>query len=127
MLLIRWLAARYTGPRKIYAFIVPKVPLVEQQKNFISEQIPLTVRGYYGEMVDKVGYPEILVRYLNERLWLKWQHDPARWAQEFNECDIMVMTAQVFLDAMLHAHWSIDQVKSLLVDLKCLYAHQAGS
>jgi hypothetical protein len=28
---------------------------VEQQKDFIAEQIPLTVRGYYGALVDQVN------------------------------------------------------------------------
>jgi endoribonuclease Dicer len=43
---------------------------------------------------------------------VQWQHDPTKWNQEFNECDVMVMTAQVFLDAMLHAHWSMAQVSA---------------
>ncbi|KAF8590501.1 hypothetical protein K439DRAFT_1403599 [Ramaria rubella] len=98
VLLIRWLATHYTPARKIYAFIVPRVPLVEQQRDFIAAQLPLTVRGYYGALVDP------------------WQHDPVRWAQEFKECDVMVMTAQVFLDAMLHAHWSMEQVALLVFD-----------
>ncbi|GJJ12209.1 hypothetical protein Clacol_006450 [Clathrus columnatus] len=97
--LIQWMASRYTGERKkIYAFIVPRVPLVEQQTAFLSSQLPLTVRGYYGAIVDS------------------WQHDPVKWAQEFRECDVMVMTAQIFLDAILHAHWSMTDVALLIFD-----------
>lgn len=98
VLLIRWIASRLTGNHKICAFIVPRVPLVEQQTTFLSSQLPLTVRGYYGALVDP------------------WQHDPGKWSKEFEECDVMVMTPQVFLDAMLHAHWSMTQVALLVFD-----------
>ncbi|KAF8520186.1 hypothetical protein BU17DRAFT_46941 [Hysterangium stoloniferum] len=96
VLLIRWLASRHTGDRKIFVFIVPRVPLVVQQQDFLREHLPLTVRGYYGAVVDL--------------------HDPVRWSKEFKECDVMVMTAQVFLDAMSHAHWSMSQVALLVFD-----------
>lgn len=54
MLIIRWIASRPPGDHKICAFIVPRVPLVEQQTTFLSTQLPLTVRGYYGALVDPV-------------------------------------------------------------------------
>lgn len=55
VLLIRWLAAQNSGTRKIHVFIVPRVPLVQQQADFIAAQVPLTVRGYYGAVVDSVS------------------------------------------------------------------------
>lgn len=33
-----------------------------------------------------------------------------RWAKEFAEAQVMVMTAQVFYDLLSHAHWSVDKV-----------------
>ena len=56
-LLIRWFATQNFGTRKIYAFIVPRVPLVQQQADFLASQIPLTVRSYHGALVDSVSGP----------------------------------------------------------------------
>lgn len=63
VLLIRWLAAQRPPTdtsRKVYVFIVPRVPLVEQQRDFIASQLPLTVRGYYGAIVDQVNTIEFI-------------------------------------------------------------------
>lgn len=38
--------------------------------------------------------------------------DRERWADAFATSDVMVMTAQVFLDLLNHAHWGIDKVSS---------------
>lgn len=54
-------------------FLVPKVPLVEQQRRVMEENLAETVKGYTGAMgVD---------------FW-----DRTAWQKEFNEADILVMT-----------------------------------
>jgi endoribonuclease Dicer len=54
-------------------FLVPKVPLVDQQRKVMEENTTLTVKGYTGAMgVD---------------FW-----DRTAWLKEFNEADILVMT-----------------------------------
>lgn len=72
-------------------FLVPKVPLVDQQANVLMKHTPLRVKGYYGQMgVDA------------------W--DRAIWAKEFEENDALVMTAQIYYNIILHAYWSLEKV-----------------
>lgn len=75
-LLIRWIMAQPSQAGKKTFFLVPKVPLVDQQCDFLAEQTPLTVRGYKGAM----GLDE-------------W--DRARWATEFAQADCLVMTGRM--------------------------------
>ncbi|KZO95256.1 P-loop containing nucleoside triphosphate hydrolase protein [Calocera viscosa TUFC12733] len=99
--LIKWITTRLNStpgePRKVVVFIVPKVPLVEQQRDAISEQTSLIVRGYYGAL--DVDY---------------WKRE--QWAKEFNEADVLVMTPRVLYDLLSHAHWSIDRISLLIFD-----------
>jgi hypothetical protein len=54
-------------------FLVPKVPLVDQQRKVMEENTALAVKGFTGAMgVD---------------FW-----DRTAWQKEFNEADILVMT-----------------------------------
>lgn len=72
-LLIKWLTSQPELSDKKVMFLVPKVPLVDQQRNFLAKQTPLEVRGYVGAMnVDK------------------W--DKARWRLEFQRADVLIMT-----------------------------------
>lgn len=81
-------------------FLVPKVPLVEQQANVLMKHTPLRVKGYYGQMgVDA------------------W--DRAIWEKEFEENDALVMTAQIYYDIILHAYWSLAKV--------CTHSARSGS
>ena len=72
-LIIKAVCSRTTSIGKKVIFLVPRVPLVEQQKTFISDQTPLRVRGYYGAM--------------NVDAW-----DVSQWHSEFDLADILVMT-----------------------------------
>ncbi|KZT24079.1 P-loop containing nucleoside triphosphate hydrolase protein [Neolentinus lepideus HHB14362 ss-1] len=96
-LLIKWIAARDFGQGKVIVFLVPKVALVEQQGNFISKQTPLRVTKCYGAMAIDLS-------------------DRARWKKEFDNSDVLVMTAQIFLNILTHSHWSMDKVSLLVFD-----------
>ena len=72
-LLIKWITSLPEVSGKKVVFLVPKVPLVDQQREFLSCQTPLEVRGYIGAMnVDSWG--------------------AARWAVEFKQADVLIMT-----------------------------------
>ncbi|KZS98895.1 P-loop containing nucleoside triphosphate hydrolase protein [Sistotremastrum niveocremeum HHB9708] len=97
VMLIRWALLTTYEPKKVIVFLVPKVPLVEQQTNFIREQTGLEVRGYSGNMgVD---------------LWNRHQ-----WIDEFQATTVLVMTPQILLDLLNHVHWSIDRISLLIFD-----------
>ncbi|KAI5116563.1 hypothetical protein M0805_001548 [Coniferiporia weirii] len=103
-LLIKWSLAQPEAAGKKAIFLVPKVPLVDQQRDFLAAQTPLSVRGYKGAMgVDG------------------W--DRNRWQAEFAQTDCLVMTAQIFKNVLTHAYWSMEQV-SLLVFDECHHTQQ---
>ncbi|EJU05694.1 hypothetical protein DACRYDRAFT_113750 [Dacryopinax primogenitus] len=98
--LIKWMTTRLRAPgeaRKVVVFIVPKVPLVEQQREAIAQQTSLEARGYYGAL--DVDY---------------WKRE--QWAKEFDEADVLVMTPRVLYDLLSHAHWSVDRISLLIFD-----------
>lgn len=105
-----------TSKRKVVVFLVPKVPLVYQQRDFLARQTPLDVRAYSGAMGTDA-----------------W--DRGRWAREFNAADVLVMTgapslyplprknafvvysfgaAQVFKNILTHGAWSLENVCKLI-------------
>lgn len=51
-MLMRWIASlpRDTPEHKIIVFVVPTVPLVDQQAEAIANNTSLRVRGYRGDM-----------------------------------------------------------------------------
>ena len=75
-LLIKWVLAQPSSVGKKAIFLVPNVPLVDQQRDFLAAQTPLEVRGYKGAIgVDG------------------W--DKFRWEDEFSTADCLVMTGIV--------------------------------
>ncbi|TFY62422.1 hypothetical protein EVJ58_g3872 [Rhodofomes roseus] len=96
-LLIKWISARDAGLGKIIVFLVPKVALVEQQGDFIARQTPLRVTKCCGataiDLADRVG-----------------------WKRELEDTDVLVMTAQIFLNILTHSHWSLDKVSLMVFD-----------
>ncbi|KAJ3550147.1 hypothetical protein NM688_g5106 [Phlebia brevispora] len=96
-LLIKWIAARDAGLGKIIVFLVPKVALVEQQGDFIAKETPLRVSKCYGataiDMTDRSG-----------------------WRKEIEDHDVLVMTAQIFLNILTHSHWTMDKVSLMVFD-----------
>ncbi|KAI0355038.1 hypothetical protein OH77DRAFT_1425091 [Trametes cingulata] len=96
-LLIKWIAAKDVGQGKITVFLVPKVALVQQQGEFISRQTSLRVRQFSGATAHDMGYRE-------------------GWRKEFEDADVFVMTAQIFLNLLTHSHWSMDKVSLIVFD-----------
>ncbi|PVG02206.1 hypothetical protein CPB86DRAFT_614430 [Serendipita vermifera] len=83
--------------KRVALFLVPKVPLVEQQRAFLESNTGLKIRGYTGAM--GVDY---------------W--DRTAWIAEFMACDVLVMTPQIFLNILRHAHWNMNQVSMIVFD-----------
>ncbi|KAF9265816.1 hypothetical protein L218DRAFT_120083 [Marasmius fiardii PR-910] len=104
ILLIKWIATLDVSRGKAIIFLVPKVPLVEQQGEFIAKHTTLRVIKLHGasahELTDRVS-----------------------WGKVFSKNDVFVMTAQIFLNLITHSLWTIDKV-SLLVFDECHHARK---
>ncbi|CCM04515.1 uncharacterized protein FIBRA_06696 [Fibroporia radiculosa] len=96
-LLIKWISARHIGLRKIIVFLVPKVALVDQQGDFIAKQTPLRVIKCCGATAVDLS-------------------DRQGWKKELDRADVLVMTAQIFLNLLTHSHWSLDKVSLMVFD-----------
>ncbi|KAF8655840.1 hypothetical protein AX16_002924 [Volvariella volvacea WC 439] len=97
LLLIKWTASHKQSSRKVIIFLVPKVSLVEQQGDFIAQQTSLKVIKWHGAL--EMGLA-----------------DRETWGQRFDENDVFVMTAQVFLNIVTHSLWGIDRVSLMIFD-----------
>lgn len=97
IMLIKWTAAQECNRGKAIIFIVPKVPLVEQQGNFIAKHTPLRVKQLHGatalDMTNRSG-----------------------WKSIFDRSDVLVMTAQILLNLLTHSNWSLEKVSLLIID-----------
>ncbi|KAI0792736.1 hypothetical protein C8Q75DRAFT_579347 [Abortiporus biennis] len=96
-LLIKWISTRDVGLGKVIVFLVPKVALVEQQGDFIARETSLRVSKCYGataiDLADRRG-----------------------WRREIQNHDVLVMTAQIFLNILTHSHWSMDKISLMVFD-----------
>ncbi|CAG8675935.1 16194_t:CDS:2, partial [Dentiscutata erythropus] len=82
---------------KLTFFLVNLVPLVFQQANVIKANCDLKVKHVCGEMgVD---------------LWSEKE-----WRNNFENFDVLVMTAQIFLNILRHGFISLSQVNLLVFD-----------
>ncbi|THH21092.1 hypothetical protein EW146_g384 [Bondarzewia mesenterica] len=106
IMLVKWIASQERVRGKSIVFIVPKVPLVEQQADFITKHTPLRVTQIHGS---------IALDMLNR----------AGWKKVFDNSDVLVMTAQIFLNILTHSHWSMDKVSLLIID-ECHHARRAN-
>ncbi|KAF9239687.1 hypothetical protein BU15DRAFT_46430 [Melanogaster broomeanus] len=97
ILLIKWIVLQPKAISKVVVFLVPKVALVEQQAEFISAQTPLRVRKFHGSLDLELS-------------------DRANWKRSFENADVVVMTAQIFLNILTHSHWSVDRVSLIIFD-----------
>ncbi|KAI9494240.1 hypothetical protein BDB00DRAFT_928356 [Zychaea mexicana] len=108
VMLIKYIAAKEREERmsrrntKLSFFLVDRVPLVPQQYNVIKANCDAKVVRMYGEMgIDK------------------WSEK--RWDQIFEENDVCVMTAQIFLDTLRHGFIHMSQVNLIIFD-ECHHA-----
>ncbi len=107
-LLIKWVATQECPQKKVVVFLVPKVPLVEQQGNFIARHTALRVAQVHSEVSAGVM-------------------DRTRWRNLFSQADVLVMTGerislsseriffssnsgQIFLNVLTHSHWNMNKV-----------------
>lgn len=74
-LLIKWISMQASTQKKVIVFLVPKVPLVEQQSNFIARHTALRVAQVHSELSAGVM-------------------DRARWSNLFSQSDVLVMTGE---------------------------------
>ncbi|KAL1761626.1 hypothetical protein FB107DRAFT_200640 [Schizophyllum commune] len=97
LMLIKWIASQPQNKDKLIVFLVPRVALVEQQGNFIAANSSLRVTQKHGQnaldMADREG-----------------------WAAVFATSDVLVMTAQIYLDLLTHSHWSIARTSLIIFD-----------
>jgi superfamily II DNA or RNA helicase len=75
VLLIKWVATQEIAQKKVIVFLVPKVPLVEQQGKFIAQHTGLRVAQVHSDISAGVM-------------------DRARWTNLFLQSDVLVMTGK---------------------------------
>jgi endoribonuclease Dicer len=112
-LLIKWIAAQKHTQKKVTVFLVPKVPLVEQQSIFIAQHTSLRVAQVHSEVSASVT-------------------DRTRWSDLFSQADVLVMTGeslcgqpflfslnpgQIFLNVLTHSHWSMNKARTCAFSL----------
>lgn len=85
------------APHKVVIFLVNIVPLVFQQGELVKACIPYKVELLCGEM--------------NVDFW-----KIAQWRDRIDSNDVLVMTAQIFLNMLRHAFISLDEVSLLVFD-----------
>ncbi|KAI9446772.1 hypothetical protein H4582DRAFT_2070099 [Lactarius indigo] len=96
-MLIKWISAQENPQKKVVIFLVPKVPLVEQQSKFIAQYTTLRVAPVHSEASAGVM-------------------DRDRWSNLFAESEVLVMTGQIFVNILTHSHWSMNKVSLLVFD-----------
>ncbi len=74
-MLIKWIAAQENPQKKVVIFLVPKVPLVEQQSKFIAKYTLLRVVPVHSDVSAGVM-------------------DRERWSKLFSESEVLVMTGK---------------------------------
>ncbi|KNC99522.1 uncharacterized protein SPPG_04913 [Spizellomyces punctatus DAOM BR117] len=83
------------GKKRVVAFLVPTVPLVFQQQEYLRHQIAGNVVPICGEL-------------LNEK-----QSD---WEKILKENDVLCATPQTLVEALIHAFINIDQICLIVFD-----------
>jgi endoribonuclease Dicer len=108
VLLIKWIASQERSQNKVVIFLVPKVPLVEQQGNFIAQHTGLRVAQVHSEVSAGVT-------------------DRTRWSNLFAQADVLVMTGE--RSAIWRTHFFLIESRPNL--LECAHAlsleHEQGT
>jgi len=77
-LLIKWIATQDISRGRVVVFLVPKVPLVEQQGLFIAKHTTLRVAKLHGESARELT-------------------DRKGWEKTFAKNDVLVMTGMFYI------------------------------
>jgi endoribonuclease Dicer len=77
-LLIKWISALESSQDKLIIFLVPRVALVEQQANYLSDNTPLRISKLFGALDIELS-------------------DRMRWRRRLEQCDVLVMTRVYFV------------------------------
>ncbi|KAK9511555.1 hypothetical protein O3M35_000188 [Rhynocoris fuscipes] len=93
---------KYSEGGKRTFFLVNTVALVSQQADSISRTLPLSISTYSGDM--GVDY---------------W--DSTKWLSELEGNQVLVMTAQIFLNLLMHNYVEFSRVNLLIMD-ECHHA-----
>ncbi|XP_039045031.1 endoribonuclease Dicer homolog 2-like [Hibiscus syriacus] len=103
IMLLRYYACLIRKPSSFFAvFLVPQVVLVKQQADALEMHTDLKVGKYWGDMeVD---------------FW-----DGAKWNQEFETYEVLVMTPQLLLNGLRHGYFKMNMIKVLIMD-ECHHA-----
>ncbi|KAG8999978.1 Dicer-like protein 1 [Tulasnella sp. JGI-2019a] len=98
VMLVRWITSQPDQSGKKIFFLVPTVPLVQQQSDFVASQTTgLRIGGYVGSMgVD---------------LW-----DRDRWLKELQEHDVLIMTPAILVRLLMHGYIAIPQISLIIFD-----------
>jgi endoribonuclease Dicer len=91
------LAVDITLPRKLQVFIVPTVSLVHQQSKVIISQTTLRVKSFVGAL--GVDY---------------WKTED--WTKQLDEADIVVCTAQIWLNVLINGYFSMERTSLIIFD-----------
>ncbi|KAL4318063.1 hypothetical protein GQ457_18G021210 [Hibiscus cannabinus] len=103
IMLLRSYAYLIRKPSPFFAvFLVPQVVLVKQQADAVEMHTDLKVGKYWGDMeVD---------------FW-----DGAKWKQEIEKYEVLVMTPQILLNNLRHSFFKLNMIKVLVMD-ECHHA-----
>eukprot|EP00850_Spirogloea_muscicola_P022108 SM000277S10343 [mRNA] locus=s277:85413:96633:- [translate_table: standard] len=97
-------ALRRQGDKKLAVFIVPKVCLVTQQADVIGMHTDFVIGRYFGAM--GIDY---------------W--DRAMWLNEFQEKEVLVLTAQILLNVLEAGFLKMQTIDLLIID-ECHHAQK---
>ena len=106
------------GGRRI-VFLVPTVILAQQQAGYIRRHTCLKVGEYYGSLGVDLWRGE---RYsmITTRLIVASPNSPYfhffRWKEELETNNVLVMTAQLFVNAINHSFIRTSQIRLLVID-----------
>ncbi|SJX66616.1 related to cell cycle control protein dicer [Sporisorium reilianum f. sp. reilianum] len=93
---------------KVSFFLVNLVPLVHQQSSVIAGHSNLSVGKLYGELKDTV-------RGKGNKLTVDGWREP-QWSALLESHQVIVSTAQCFLDALIHGFIKMDDLNLLIFD-----------